>query len=98
MMVPTYNDYINGDCSFAEYKATLKLVKPEINKTYIQNKGHWSEKHFKIIFSDGKVCMGKCVYNAIGETYTGEYRMFNVADGFTYQDLRTDYRLTEELL
>jgi hypothetical protein len=95
----SYEDYLNGECTFEEYCGCFdQLIKPELGKTYIQNKGHWAEMHFKIIFSNEKVALGVCIYNKISEKFIGDHCLFDVNNGFIYHDTRPEYRLTEELI
>lgn len=92
----TYSD-IGENCTLKEYINQYSPIKLEVGKTYVQAKETWHEKHYKIIFSDAKIAIGVVVYNAISDEFLGDYELFNVNNGFKYQDSqRPDYRLTEE--
>lgn len=91
----TYQEYEDGLCTKKEYRQGLNPPKIEVGEIYIQAKGTWHEHHFKIIYIDGNVAFAKSVYNEISNKFIGDYELFNVDDGFKYNDARETYRLSE---
>jgi hypothetical protein len=94
-MTNTYQQYLDDECTWKEYLSSLDIPTLKLGHTYIQSKGSWGEKHFKIIFIDDKIAVGLCIFNKISPKFIGNYAMFSVASAFKYQDTRPDYRLTE---
>lgn len=94
----TQLQYLNGDCTWKQYAAQFNPIKLELNKVYLQESASWSKKHYKIIFVDDKIAVGISVYDQICQKYIGQYDIFDVNDGFRYNDkLRYNYRLIREV-
>jgi len=93
----TYQDYEDKLCTLQQYRQSLNPPKIELGSIYIQAKGTWYEKHFKIIHIHNNIALALSVYNKISDKFTGDYQLFNVRDGFVYNDSREDYRLSEKV-
>jgi hypothetical protein len=93
------DDYCEGRCTRQQFIEQYDPIKLELGKVYIQDKGSWSEKHYKIIFMEDEIALGVSVYNAIGDRFIGDYVLFYLENGFKYKDVvRPSYRLSEEVL
>lgn len=77
-----------------------KSIKLELGKMYLQTSNSWTKKHYKIIFVDDKIALGKKVWcsicNSINEN-CGEYELFLKETGEKYQDNRLCYALIREI-
>jgi hypothetical protein len=85
-----------------KYNKFLKeqAIKLELNKTYLQESDSWAKKHYKIIFIDDYIAIGKKVYCGIYDSdkkNCGSYEMFKVSTGEKYNDSRLCYRLKQEI-
>lgn len=89
----TYEDYLDGVCTRTEYRNQFNPPKLELNKTYVQAKKTWHERHYLIIFIDNNIALGKCIYNVISDKFIGDYSLFNVNDGWSYDNSNDVYRL-----
>lgn len=81
-----------------KYQKFLKddAIKLELNKIYLQESDSWAKKHYKIIFVDENIAVGKKVWCGIynsAERNCGSYEMFKVNTGEKYNDSRLCYRL-----
>lgn len=84
-----YNNFLKNDS-----------IKLELNKTYLQESDSWAKMHYKIIFIDDFIAIGKKVYCGIYNSSTqncGNYEMFKVSTGEKYEDSRLCYRLIKEV-
>jgi hypothetical protein len=93
-------DYL--DKQKIEYEKFLKerAIKLELNKTYLQESDSWAKMHYKIIFIDDFIAIGKKVYCGIynsSERNCGGYEMFKLQTGEKYNDSRLAYRLKKEI-
>lgn len=94
-IIHSSSEYYEVHGTYNGYKEQWDSEKPELGKVYacdadiVFRKWKWTE--FIIVFIDEKVALGK----SIKPDYFGsrEYRLFNVKDGFKYQDDRPFYRL-----
>jgi hypothetical protein len=76
-----------------KYNKFLKeqAIKLELNKTYLQESDSWAKMHYKIIFIDDHIAIGKKVYCGIynsDKKNCGSYEMFKVSTGEKYNDSR----------
>jgi hypothetical protein len=78
-----------------------QAIKLELNKTYLQESDSWAKMHYKIIFIDNNIAVGKVVYcgiyNSTSKGNVGKYELFRANTGEKYQDSRLSYRLVKEV-
>lgn len=80
-----YKEFLKNDA--------IKLVK---NEVYLQEASTWAKSHYKIIFVDDVVALGKKVFCGIYNSNTkncNSYELFKVETGEKYLDSRLEYRL-----
>lgn len=92
------DDYSDGLCTTKQYREQFNPPAIEVGSVYVQAPGTWYEKHYQILAIDGNVAFAKSTYNKISNKFIGDYSLFNVSDGWTYNDSRDTYRLTREIV
>jgi hypothetical protein len=92
----SYNNYVEGECSASEFISQFSNPQLKVGGEYIQYRGGWNEQHFLIIYLDGEIAVGRCIWSKITNKATNEYSLFRAKDGFQYKEMHPSYRLVDK--